>query len=58
MSVIEMRDALNLEIEKGNGNKEVNVYVETYPNPFGEIYYPQEVNFDNDCGTVEIHCVG
>lgn len=58
MSVTEMRDALNLEIEKGNGNKEVNVYVENYPSPFGEIYYPQEVNFDNDCGTVEIHCVG
>lgn len=27
MSVTELRDALNAEIEKGNGNKDVNVVV-------------------------------
>lgn len=58
MSVTEMRDALNAEIEKGNGNKEVKIYVETWPNPLGEVYYPQEVRFDNDCGNVEVYCEG
>lgn len=58
MSVIELRDALNAEIEKGNGNKDVNVYVETWPNPFGASYYPQEVKFDETLDNVEINCVG
>lgn len=58
MSVIEMRDALNAEIEKGNGNKDVNVAVQSWPNPFESCYYPQEVQFDDVCDRVDIKCVG
>ena len=58
MSVIEMRDALNAEIEKGNGNKDVNVAVQCWPSPFESCYYPQEVKFDDVCDRVDITCVG
>lgn len=53
-----MRDALNAEIEKGNGNKDVNVVVQCWPNPYESCYYPQKLNFDSSCDTVEIKCVG
>ncbi len=58
MSVTELRDALNAEIEKGNGNKDVNVVVQCWPNPYESCYYPQKLNFDSSCDTVEIKCVG
>ena len=53
-----MRDALNAEIEKGNGNKDVNVAIQSWPNPFESCYYPQEVEFDDFCDRVDIKCVG
>ena len=58
MTVTEMRDALNAEIEKGNGNKDVNVAVQSWPNPYESSYYPQKVKFDDFCDNVEIVCVG